>query len=252
MRPAVYLFGLAAIGTGIVDLVWGAFDTDHQPLQAWGDHVPGSHLFAYIVGVLLVAGGVAVFSERSRRFGASVLAVIYLVFAIFWLPRLYTAPHFLGQYPRVYIGVLAGICSNIIVVCAAMIVSGSATTATRWIFGLCTIIFGLQHWTNLNGPNNIEMVPSWMPFGQIFWVGLTGTAFILAGIAILIRIADVLAARLLALMFFVFSVVTLIPGLIAFPREEVNWGGNIYEFIAVASAWILADWLVARREHMQQ
>jgi len=42
--------------------------------------------------------------------------------------------------------------------------------------------------------------------GGNFWAILTGTAFALAGIAILSGILDVLAARLLALMLLVFSV----------------------------------------------
>jgi uncharacterized membrane protein YphA (DoxX/SURF4 family) len=257
MKVAILVYGMAAIATGIVDLVWGAFDPAHQPIQAFGDNVPGRQLLAYVVGVLLVAGGAAVMNRRSARLGAAVLAAVYMLIAIFWLPRFHTAPMVLGNTPVVYVGVLGGVCQNLIVVCAALTVyawaspPGSsinrAMLAVRWIFALSTIDFGLQHLTGISNPSNTEMVPAWMPLGPAFWVILTGTAFVLAGIAILSGIRDVLAARLLALMFFVFSALRLIPLLLGDPHDEANWGGNAYEIVAAASAWILAEWLAARR-----
>jgi uncharacterized membrane protein YphA (DoxX/SURF4 family) len=250
MKAAVFVYGIAAIAVGIVDLVWGAFDPAHQPIQAFGDNVPGRHAFAYIAGVLLVAGGAALLRQRSARFGAVVIAVVYSIFAIFWLPRFYTAPRFLGYTASAYIGVLAGVCLELVVICAAFIVCawasgsdgrpGRGTTIVRWVFGLSAIVFGLQHLTNV--ANNVAFVPAWMPFGQSFWVIFTGTCFVLAGIAALSGILDVLAARLLALMFVVFSVVTLVPGLLAAPHDQANWGGNAYEILIAASAWIFAEW----------
>ncbi|MGA7569589.1 MAG: hypothetical protein WCA80_02155 [Candidatus Aquilonibacter sp.] len=244
MKVGIWIFGLAQIATGVVDLVWGALDPQHQPLQAWGDHVPGSSIYAYALGIMLVVGGAAVLSARTRRPGAVVLALAYLAVAIFWLPRLHTAPAILGQTPGVYVGILAGICAALIVVYAALIVyDGRVRPGVRIAFGLCAVVFGLQHLLNLHSPDNTAMVPTWMPFGQVFWVVFTGAAFVLAGVAIVIRVADVAAAKLLALMLLVFSAVTLVPGLIAYPHEEGNWGGNFYEIVAAASAWILAEFL---------
>jgi uncharacterized membrane protein YphA (DoxX/SURF4 family) len=256
MRLGVIIFGLGALATGVMDLLWGAFDPSHQPIQAWGDHVPGSGALAYIVGALLVVGGTAVTITRSRSLGGAILMLVYLLFAAFWLPRLYTAPLVLGVHPGVYIGVLGGICQQLIVVCAAYVtytwakpsnVSHTPSPVVRWAFGLSSIDFGLQHLTNLHSLENVAMVPTWMPFGSTFWIVLTGVAFLLAGIAILIGTADVLAARLLAAMLLVFSVVTLIPILLAAPHDEGNWGGNMYEIVAAASAWILAEALATTR-----
>ncbi len=258
MKLGVYVYGLAAIAAGIVDLVFGGFDPDHQPIQAFGDHIPGQQIFAYVVAVALVAGGAALLFRRSARVGAIILGTVYLVFAVFWLPRFYTAPPLIGYAPHTYIGVLGGVCSEIIVVCAAVIVYasvsenarwiGSATMAARWVFGLCSVDFGLQHLTGIADVNNTSMVPLGMPFGQAFWVILTGAAFVLAGVAILSGLLDVLSARLLAIMLLIFSVVTLLPGLAASPHDHGSWGGNAYELIAAASACILADWLALRRQ----
>ena len=91
------------------------------------------------------------------------------------------------------------------------------------------------------------MVPKWMPLGGDFWAILTGIAFVLAGIAILSGILDVLAARLLALMLLVFSVLVLAPGPLAHPHNHVAWGSNAYNLAAVGAAWIFAESIAIRR-----
>jgi hypothetical protein len=254
VKFGVYVYGLGAIATGIVDLVWGAFDPAEQPIQAFGDHVPGAHFFAYVVGLALIAGGFCVLNRRTARIGAPILAVVYAVFAIFYLPRFYTAPHILGQHVAAYLSVLTGVCQNLIVIAAAAIIyavasgggsrSGPFASAIRWTFGLSSIIFGLNHLASLR--TSAPFVPAWMPLGPSFWVAFTGIAFVLAGIAFIVRRADVLAARLLALMLLVFSSTTLASFLIAAPKAEANWGVNVYNIVAAASAWILADWLADR------
>ncbi|HEY1682707.1 MAG TPA: hypothetical protein VGF98_13765 [Candidatus Tumulicola sp.] len=254
MKFGIYVYGLAAIATGIVDLVWGAFDPAEQPIQAFGDHVPGAHIFALLVGLALIAGGICVLSRRAARIGAPILAAAYALFAIFYLPRFITAPYYLGQHASVYVSVLVGVCQQLIVICAAALIyaasisgtsrSGGLPKAIRWVFGLSVIVFGCNHLLSMRA--SAPFVPAWMPLGPSFWVAFTGIAFVAAGVAIIIRIADVLAARLLALMLLVFSSTTLASFLIAAPKMEGNWGANTYNIIAAASAWILADWLADR------
>ncbi|HXM07549.1 MAG TPA: hypothetical protein VN936_08790, partial [Candidatus Acidoferrum sp.] len=238
MKLGVYAFGLATIATGLIDVVWGAFDPAEQPIQAFGDHVPGAHIFAYIVGLALIAAGVLVLNRRTARIGAPISMVAYALFAIFYLPRFITAPHYLGQHFSVYVSVLTGVCQNIIVICAAAILYALSTgksssrfaTTIRWIFGLSVIVFGCNHLASLRG--GAPFVPAWMPFGPSIWVAFTGAAFVLAGVAIVVRTMDVLAARLLALMLLVFSGATLLPFLVAAPRMEGNWGANAYNIVA--------------------
>jgi len=259
MRVGVYLFGLATVAAGICDLVWGDFDSSHQPIQAFGDHIPGRELFAYITAVWMIAGGAAILWRRTAKAGAAALAVIYFIFAVFWLPRFYTAPHVLGFRIPVYIGVLAGTGTQLIVAAAGALVYGSLATHSsswprtiliaRWIFGVCSIDFGLAHLTGVK--DNAVYVPKWMPLGGEFWTIVTGICFVLAGLAILSGILDVLAARLLALMLLVFSAVTLVPMIFAFPQRHDVWGGNAYNLAVVGACWIIADWLAARQQPVQ-
>ncbi|HEV3152696.1 MAG TPA: hypothetical protein VGZ02_02715 [Candidatus Baltobacteraceae bacterium] len=250
---AFYLFGAANIAMGVLNLVWGDFDPAHQPVQALSDRIPGQSGYAYLTGALLVAGGAAMVSRsRWAAWGALVLAVVNLAVAVFWLPRLYTAPHYLGVTVPVVTGVLGGAFRQAIIVCAALLAyatlasdrltrSEALTGVARWVFGLGSIDFGLVHLTSV--AVNAPYVPVWMPFGRDFWVFLTGAAFILAGIAIIVRLFDVTAARLLGLMLLVFSAFTLLPNLTANVHDLGSWGGNVHEFVLVGSAWIFSEWL---------
>jgi uncharacterized membrane protein len=255
MRVGVTVYGLASAAAGIMDLIWSDFDGDHQPIQVFGDHIPGREILAYITAVVMIAGGVAILWRRSARAGAAVLAVIYFIFAVFWLPRLYTAPHFLGFRIPVYIGVLAGVGMELIAFAAGALIYASLAThsssrprtilMTRWIFGLCSIDFGLNHLTDVK--DNFVYVPKWMPLGAEFWIIVTGICFVLAGLAILSGIQDVVAARLLALMFLAFNLFALPQFIFADPHDHAAWGGNAFNLALVAANWILADSIATRQ-----
>jgi uncharacterized membrane protein YphA (DoxX/SURF4 family) len=258
MRVGVYVYGIASVAAGILDLVWGEFDPAHQPLQAWGDHIPGVTVFAYIAAIWLIAGGAAMLWRRSERFGAAALAILYGIFILFPLPRFYTAPHYVGYSAAVYIGVLSSVCQQIILCVAAAIIyelaargalSHRAALFARWIFGLCSVDFGLTHLTGIRFA--VPFVPKWMPLGATFWVVLTGIAFVLAGVAIITGVLDALAAWLLGLMLLVFSVLVLTPPIFASPHHHAPWGANAYNLTAVGAAWIVADWLPKRRQSVE-
>jgi uncharacterized membrane protein YphA (DoxX/SURF4 family) len=167
-RVGVYVYGMATIAAGIFHLLWGDFDVSHQPIRAFGDHIPGRELFAYITAVWMIAGGAAILWRRTAKAGAAALAVIYFIFAIFWLPRFYTAPHVLGFRIPVYIGVLGGVGTQLIVVAAGALVYASLSMHSsswprtiliaRWIFGLCSVDFGLLHLTGVE--DNAVYVPN--------------------------------------------------------------------------------------------
>jgi len=208
----------------------------------------------------MIVGGAAILWHRSTRAGAAAVAVIYFIFAVFWLPRFYTAPHVLGFRISVLIGVLAGVGTQLIVAASALLLHATLARRSlsrqqtirfaRWIFGLCSVGFGLGHLTNVK--YNVVYVPKWMPLGGEFWTIVTGICFVLAGLAILSGILDVLAARLLGLMLLVFSALTLMPKIFVFPHRHDVWGGNAYNLAAVGAAWIFADSIAGRYAQREQ
>ena len=258
-RVGIYLYGLASLAAGVCDLLWGDFDASHQPIQAFGDHIPGRALLAYITAAWMIAGGIAVLWRRRAQVGAAALSGIYSIFAVFWLPRFYTAPLVLGFRIPVIIGVSGGAGSQLIAATAGALIFASLAGrdswrltigSVRWIFGLCSIDFGLCHLTSIK--EMTVYVPTWMPLGQDFWVIVTGICFILAGLSILTGSHAVLAARLLAIMLLSFNVVILPAFILADPKNHASWGGYAYNLAAVASAWILGDALAnchSEQEH---
>ena len=254
-RIGLYAYGVGSAAAGVMDAIWGDFDPAHQPIQALGDHIPGRAILAYLTAAWMIAGGIAIMWPRTRRAGGAMLAIIYAVFTVFWLPRFYTAPQVLGFRLPLVIALLAGAGTQLITCIAGVLLYRSqappgapgprAHRVALWTFGLCAVAFGLQHVTNLQA--NAVFVPRWMPLGATFWVIVTGTCFLLAGLAILSGVQDVLAAQLLGLMFLGFNVLTLPQFILANPESHAAWGGNAYNLAAVGSAWILAAALARQR-----
>lgn len=240
-RGGIYLYAAASVAAGIINLIWHDFATGWQPIQTFGDHVPGREIYAIVTAVWLIVAGCAVFRPRTAAFGGAALAIVYCIFAIFWLPRLYWVTKFFGFSPAHIVGVLAGAGQDVILAAAGLLIAGKAERVAVWAFGISCVFFGLGHY--LGFADVAGLVPKWMPLGGAFWVILTGTAFVLAGIAILIRVCDVLAARLLAVMLLVFSIFVCLPWIVHDPRGHEAWGGNAYNLTASAAAWVLASWL---------
>ena len=256
MIGGVYLLAAATVAAGILDLIWRGLDVGHQPIQASGIQVPGLMVLACGTAVWLIAAGLALLWSRTVRVGAIGTALVYGIFGLFSLPRLYTLPHKFGFHITLILGVVGELLQQFIVVAACMVLYVSVDSAAsiwharsqlvaRWTFGLAGLLFGLAHFVNVNGP--AHMIPTWMPFGGPFWVVLTGMGFVLAGIAILRGILDVLAARLLTLMLLFFET-ALVPLIVAHPRVHEAWGATAYNLAAAGAVWIFAVALAGKQE----
>jgi hypothetical protein len=66
-RVGIYVCSIASVVAGIMDIVWGQVEAAHQPIEAFGDHIPGREIFAYLAAVGLVAGGPAILCRRTAR-----------------------------------------------------------------------------------------------------------------------------------------------------------------------------------------
>lgn len=254
MRPAIVAYAAFTIAAGVINLIWHDFATGWQPIQTFGDRVPGRELLAIVTALWLVAGGCAILWRRTAAFGGAALAFVYTIFAIFWLPRLYWVTHFFGFNPAQIIGVLAGAGQQVILASAGLLIWASffkdSTRRARaerfawWAFGISCLLFGLSHYFGVSSV--ALLVPKWLPLGGPFWAIVTGTAFLLAGIAIVTGLSDVLAARLLTVMLLVFSVFVCFVWIVNAPHAHEAWGGNAYNLTAAAAAWILANSFASR------
>jgi len=257
MRVGVWFYGLATALTGILDIVWGEFEASHQPIKALGQNVPGQHILAYIAGIWLLAAGLAILWQRTAKIGAAASAMIYCIFALLWLPRFYTVPHTLGFRIDILIFVLFGVAQQLLLAAPAIIIyvtntspdpvrEERASASARWALGLSPIVFGLGHLMNVH--TMARFVPHWVPFAN-FWAVLTGLAFLLAGVAIVTGVRDLLATRLLVLMLLLFDGMVEIPPVFMHPHSQGAWGGAVYNLTAIGGYWIFAEFVAARSAH---
>jgi len=256
MKIGLWFYGLGTALTGILDIAWGGFDGSHQPIQSLSKNVSGQYILAYVAGVWLVAGGLAILWRRSEKIGAAASAIAYLIFMALWLPRYSAGIHAYGWRIDVLLGISFGLVQQLMLAApAALIYTSSASAgsvlqqrtaiAVRWMLGLPPIVFGLFHLAAIRVFASI--VPQWMPFGN-FWAVLTGVAFILAGIAICSGVKDVLALRLLALMLLLFEGLVEIPPIFVRLHNQATWGAAVYNLTAIGACWIFAESLASRAD----
>ena len=244
------VYGLGAAALGLVGLVWGDFATVWQPVQTID--LPHRAALAYVTAACLLCAGVAIQWRRSALVGLPVLAVFYFIFALLWLPRV------IG-YPQIF-GTWSGFLEEMALAVAALVVYASllprdsagarrAALIGRLSFGVCVLSFGLSHFFAI--PQTADMVPKWIPPGQQFWAVATGVFHLLAGIAILSGVLDVLGSRLLTVMLAGFGVLVWAPALFAQPREHMVWAGNAVNLALTGAAWVVADSIAGRRRRPQ-
>jgi uncharacterized membrane protein YphA (DoxX/SURF4 family) len=244
-----HVYGLGAVALGLVGLVWGDFASNWQPLQALPFTVPYRVALAYVAAAGLLSAGVAIQWRRSAPAGLLVLAILYFIFSLLWLPRVIGFPQLFGTW--------AGFLEEFALVAAALVIyasllprgsAGSVRTALigRLSFGVCALSFGLSHFFAI--PQTAAMVPNWIPPGQKFWAVATGVAHLLAGVAILTGVLDVLGSRLLTLMLAIFGALVWAPALFAQPREHMVWAGNAINLALMGAAWAVADSIARHRQ----
>jgi uncharacterized membrane protein YphA (DoxX/SURF4 family) len=242
------VYGLGAIALGLVGLAWGDFATIWQPIQALPFDVPHRTALAYVAAAGLLSAGVAIQWRRSAQAGLLVLTILYLIFALLWLPRVIGFPQLFGTW--------AGFLEEFALVAAALVVYASllprgsarqvrAAQVGRISFGVCVLSFGLSHFFAI--PQTAAMVPDWIPPGQQFWAVATGVAHLLAGVAILSGVLDVLGSRLLTVMLATFGALVWAPRLFAQPHEHMVWAGNAINLALIGAAWVVADSIASRR-----
>jgi hypothetical protein len=181
--------------------------------------------------------------RRSARAGAMALGVVYLFFALRWIPQIVHEPKVFDRWGNFF--------EQSSLVSGALIVYASAARDAPWaaraartgvvLFGVCVISFTLEQLLYLGGV--ADFVPKWLPPGQMFWAIVTTIALALAALAILSGRQALLATQLLTVMFVIFGLLVWLPRLISDPRDHTNWGGNAQNLAITAAAWIVADFL---------
>jgi uncharacterized membrane protein YphA (DoxX/SURF4 family) len=240
-----HVYGLAAVGFGILALVWHDFNI-WQQIRPLGN-VPHREILLCIVAAIEIVGGIAILWPKTARVGAVALGTIYFIFALLWLPLFIQKPAYdrLGNFFEQF-----SLVSGALIVYASFdlgdsVRAGKIARLGYIFFGICVISFTLEQLFYLSG--TAAFVPKWIPPGQMFWAITTTILFALAAIALLSGHSALLASRLLTAMIVGFGLLIWLPAPFADPHSFLNWGGNAENLAIAGSAWIVADYLSQNR-----
>jgi uncharacterized membrane protein len=242
MNLGYRVYGLAALGLGVIGLVWGDFALVWQPVPA---HVPHRLMLAYLVAATEVLSGLALLWRRTALSGAATLPILYaLGVVLLHVPQVVAHPLVWGPWGGVaeQSALVAG---GLLAFAMLARVESSALYRAGWVlFGLCCLIFGAEHFAYEK--QTADFVPKYMPMGQVFWARATGVFHIAGGLGILTGIRARLAAQMLTAMFLVFAALVHAPLVLADPHSHFNWTMNAMNLALVGAAWIVADSLCGR------
>lgn len=236
LRAGRHVYGLGAIAFGTITLIWHQADLISD--------IPDKVILVYTLGILELIGGLAIQWQRTMRFGAIIIAAIFLIFSFYWIPPIIKTPLVYsnwGNFFEIFSIALGGIFVFASDNRNYPLGAAKAGKVAYWCFGICAISYSLYQLFYLT--YTAGLVPKWIPPGQMFWAVTTSIAFALAAIAILSRRSALLASRLLVVMFIGFGLLIWTPACFNDPHNLVNWVSNTENLAVAGSVWIIADFI---------
>ena len=228
--------GIAVSASGVLQLVTGEF-VRLVPTAAAEDG-RSSSVWPYLVGLVLVAVGCAIATDRKARLATGVLAgLIVLSLVLRQVPRVVDNPWVGYMWTNPLKAVALAASGGLV---AAGSREGGATPRTRrvasleWFALLSLSVFmlvgGVQHFVYADFVTTL--VPSWIP-AQRMWTYMTGVALIAGGTGILIPRTSGLAATLSGTMIFLWVLLLHIPRAVAGPDHASETAG-VFEALALS------------------
>lgn len=251
LKPGRCFFAASLIAFGVQYVIYGRFAGGLPPVPPW---TPGGHVGAYLVGAALIAAGISIAANWKARWSATLVGIFNLLCVVF----LHTI-HF-SDIVRSGVGRTRAFeplaISGAALVLAGIIGSGTLAARTaaprqdqtvllgrqillgRWIFAVSMIIFGIQHFMYL--AFIATLIPAWIP-GHLFWVYLTGTGFIAAGVSIMVGKYARLGSTLLGVMFLLWVLLLHGARVAAALHNGDEWSSLWVALCLSGSAFVIAQ-----------
>jgi len=238
------VFVATMIALGILGLVHGDFAAIWPPVsKAW----PARHLLAYLCGIVPLGCGIGLLWPRAAPLAARVLlAWLVLWLLVFRLPLIVGSPISQDAWSG------SGETAVILVGAWALYVGFATDWDRRWLgfasgaagmrkaralYALALLVFGVAHFRFLK--ETAALVPGWLPAPMV-WAALTGAAYIVAGMALLMGLRVRLAAVLCAWQMGLFTLLVWVPAVLA-GANAFQWSEAVISWTLTAGAWVFAD-----------
>jgi len=241
--------GAALAGSGALQLVIA----DYVRLVPKADaSTPVSPAGPYLVGVVLLAAGVAVLAGRRISLAGTVVAALILFSFVFrslpqaignpWAGFMWTNP--LKALALAGGALLAGALPRGEHPGGAQKPGARIGLLAAVLLAAFLVVCGVQHFVYREFVAG--MVPSWIPPGQRFWTYLTGVALISGGVGILVPATGRLAAALSGLMVVLWVFLLHIPRAVAGPAHS-NETAGVFEALAISGIALMVSETRPRR-----
>jgi uncharacterized membrane protein len=209
-------FALAVLGSGLMQVANAEFVRLVPPLPA---ALPRHGLWATLVGLALVAVGVAMLFRRTAGAGAATLALLLIAsFVLQRVPEIAADPWtgFRWTNPLKVLALVGGALLLARVVGPGTVGRSAAfarAVAERWLppllLGLFLAVAGLQHYWYRDFVDTL--VPAWIPPGARFWTLATGVFLFAGGVGLIVPRLRRLAATCAGVMIFLWVVLLHVP-----------------------------------------
>jgi uncharacterized membrane protein len=236
-------FAIPMVVFGFQYIGLGKYQGGLPPVPPWA---PGGAVGAYLVGFLLVASGASILSRKYARLAALVVGVLFLLCVlILHLPHFSAVLHNGNDRTRALEPLaLSGAAFALAAILPAGGLGPGGSSADgklilfgQLLFGLSMIVFGAQHFMYASFLATLVMV--WLP-AHLFWIYLTGTAMVAAGLAIASAIRARLAGILLGVMFLLWVLLLHAPRVFAAIHNQDEWTSLFVALAFSGSSFIFA------------
>jgi uncharacterized membrane protein len=237
------LFAIPMVVFGFQYIGLGKYQGGLPPVPPWA---PGGTEGAYLVGIVLIAFGVSIMSRKYARLSALVIGVLFLLCVlVLHLPHFSAVLHNGNDRTRALEPLAL---SGAAFAFAAILPTGGSSTGGssadgqlilfgRLLFGLSMVVFGAQHF--MYASFLATLVMAWLP-AHLFWIYLTGTAMVAAGLAITTAIQARLAGILLGVMFLLWVLLLHAPRVFAAIHNQDEWTSLFVALAFSGSSFIFA------------